>query len=114
MVRNWMREQQAVGNADAHHEVRSGLPFAARAADDSGAVALRVDAPGTEVGPEPLRRDGSVNPLRANARISSRRSQEFFSRLSRSTFCALVSLISAIGPVFSGAKPLQKQKAHML
>src|SRR6266851_6026576 len=49
-----MRLEQAVGNADAEHEVRQSLPFAALSADNSGAVPLRVNAPPAEIRAQPL------------------------------------------------------------
>src|SRR5271157_3727584 len=48
-------------------------------------------------------------PLRANPRISSRHSQAFFSRLSRSILCAFVSL-TASGIVHLSAP---KRKTHV-
>jgi len=54
------RGEEAVGDADANHEVRHGLPFAACATHDALAVALGIDAPGTEVGGEPFGRNGRV------------------------------------------------------
>ena len=53
-----MAGEQAVGDADAHHEKREGFAFAVFAADDADAVALGVNAPGTEVGAEPFGRNG--------------------------------------------------------
>src|SRR5260370_39548563 len=63
-------------------------------------------------------------PWRANARISSRRAQGFFSRLKRSTRCALVSLISFSVSADALMAPLpdlrsfqfgpKKRKAHRL
>lgn len=52
--------EEAAGDADTHHEERSGLPFSARAADDAVAVALRVNAPSAEIGGEPFGRNGIV------------------------------------------------------
>jgi len=52
--------EQTVGDADADHEERNGEAFAALAASDALAIALGVDAPGTEIGGEPLRRNGGV------------------------------------------------------
>ena len=49
--------EEAVRDADADHEVGSGLPFSAGAADDAQSVALGVNAPGAEIGVEPLRRN---------------------------------------------------------
>ncbi len=53
-----VRGEQAVGQADAHHEVLGGLALAALAAGDADAVALGVDAPPLEVEPGPLGEDG--------------------------------------------------------
>ncbi|MGA2302543.1 MAG: hypothetical protein ABSG77_17830 [Candidatus Acidiferrum sp.] len=50
--------EETVGDADTDHEERNGAAFAARAADDAEAVTLRVDAPGAEIGGEPLGRNG--------------------------------------------------------
>src|SRR5580704_7719452 len=49
--------QQAVWNANAHHKVRHGLALAARAADHSQTVALRVNAPRPEIRANPFRRN---------------------------------------------------------
>ena len=53
-----MRGEQAVGHADAHHEVLGGFAFAVGAAGDAEAVALGVDAPPLEVEIGPLGRHG--------------------------------------------------------
>jgi hypothetical protein len=53
-----VRGEQAVGQADAHHEVLGGLAFAALAAGDASAVALGVDAPPLEVELGPLGQHG--------------------------------------------------------
>src|SRR6266852_5819522 len=53
-----MRSQQAVGNANPHHEVGKRLALAAFSAEHAGAVTLRVDAPGAEVCAHPLGRNG--------------------------------------------------------
>ncbi len=58
-----VRGEQAVGQADAHHEVLGGLAFAVRAAGDALAVALGVDAPPLEVEPGPFRQDGVAAAL---------------------------------------------------
>ncbi len=50
--------EQAVGQADTHHEVLGGLAFAVCSAGDSLAVALGVDAPPLEVEPGPLGQNG--------------------------------------------------------
>ncbi len=50
--------QEAVGNANTHHEKRQGLAFAVFAAGHAEAVALGVNAPGTEIGAGPFRGDG--------------------------------------------------------
>src|SRR5271168_1408573 len=55
-----LRGENPVGDADAHHEIRHGLPFSARAGGHALAVALRVDAPGAEVRAQPLLGDGVV------------------------------------------------------
>src|SRR5271155_3181905 len=52
--------QNSVGNPDAHHEKRRGLPFTVRAADHSLPIALRVNPPGTKIGPQPLWRNRGV------------------------------------------------------
>src|SRR3984885_859942 len=49
--------QNPVGYPDAHHEIRRRLPFTIRAADHSLPVTLRVNSPGTKVGPQPFRRN---------------------------------------------------------
>ena len=49
------REDDAVGNADAHHEVIGDQAFAAFATGGAYAVALGVDAPPLEIGGRPLR-----------------------------------------------------------
>ena len=49
--------EDAVGNADAHHEVISGKAFAAFAAGRAYSVTLRVDSPPLEVGVGPLGND---------------------------------------------------------
>src|SRR6185437_9817406 len=48
------RLQQAVGRADAHHEVFGHEAFAALAADGADAVALGVGSPPAEVGADPF------------------------------------------------------------
>ena len=53
-----VRMEQAVGDADAHHEEWQCLAFAVLAADHSGAVPLRVHAPPAEVCAQPFGRDG--------------------------------------------------------
>ena len=53
-----VRLQQAVGNANAHHEERQRLPFSVFAADYADAVALGVHAPPAEICAQPFRRDG--------------------------------------------------------
>ena len=50
----------AVGNADAHHEVVGGEAFAALAAGGADAVALGVDAPPFEVQVGPLGQDAGA------------------------------------------------------
>ena len=50
-----VRGQQAVGQADAHHEVLGRLAYAILASGDARAVALGVDAPPLEVELGPLR-----------------------------------------------------------
>src|SRR6266849_5008960 len=50
-----MRLKKAVGNANAKHEIRQGLSFAALSADNAGAVSLRVNAPPAEIRTQPLR-----------------------------------------------------------
>ena len=53
-----MGGEQAVGEADAHHEILGGFAFAADAAGGADAVALGVDAPPLEVEAGPLGEDG--------------------------------------------------------
>ena len=55
--------KEAVGDADAHHEEFGGFAFAVFAASDAYAVALGVNAPGTEIG-EPFRGNGGVASTR--------------------------------------------------
>ena len=57
---NLLAGEETVGDADAHHEEGSGLPFSARAADNAETVALSVNAPRTEIGAEPFRGNGGV------------------------------------------------------
>src|SRR5579859_1741238 len=52
--------QDTVGDTDADHKEFGGFAFAIGAADDSHAVALGVNAPGTEVGAEPFGWDGGA------------------------------------------------------
>jgi len=52
--------EEAVGDADAHHEEGNGAAFTARAANDAEAVTLGVNAPGPEIGGEPFGRNGRV------------------------------------------------------
>lgn len=52
--------KEAVGDANAHHEKRSGLPFSTGAADDAESVALGVNAPRAEIGVEPVGRNRRV------------------------------------------------------
>ena len=52
--------EDAVGNADAHHEVVGGKAFAALAAGGADAIALRVDSPPLEVERGPLRDDAGA------------------------------------------------------
>ena len=54
-----LRSEQTVGDANTHHEKLRRLPFAAHATGNPGSVALGVYAPGTEIRPEPLGRDGT-------------------------------------------------------
>ena len=49
-----MASEESVGDADAHHEVRSGLPFSTGATDDAEAIALGVNAPRAEISAEPF------------------------------------------------------------
>jgi hypothetical protein len=64
-----MGGEQAVGHADAHHEVLGGLAFAADAAGDTQAVALGVDAPPLEVEIGPLRGNGVASDLGVGANL---------------------------------------------
>ena len=50
--------KQAVGNADAHHEIRQRLAFSVLAADHADAVSLRVHAPPAEICAQPFGSDG--------------------------------------------------------
>jgi len=75
--------EKAVGDANAHHEKGGGLPFSHGAAGDAVAVALGVDAPGTEVRAEPLGRNGSM--------AFAGEGTDFFEVLPR-IFCALEAL----------------------
>src|ERR1700675_237437 len=52
--------QNSVRNPDAHHEKRRRFPFTVRAADHPLPVALRVNAPRTKIGPQPLWRNRGV------------------------------------------------------
>src|ERR1051325_7387839 len=52
--------QQAVGDANAHHEILRRLPFSVFAADDAQAVTLRVNSPGAKIRTEPFGRNGSM------------------------------------------------------
>src|SRR5580698_6337393 len=52
--------QQAIRDANPHHEVGRALAFSARAADDACAISLRVHAPRPEIRAEPLRWDRSI------------------------------------------------------
>src|SRR5271157_6329688 len=52
--------EETVGDANAYHEERNGAAFTARAANNAEAVTLCVDAPGAEIGGEPLGRNGVV------------------------------------------------------
>ena len=102
MTRSLVRGEQAVGHADAHHEVLGGLAFAVGAAGDAEAVALGVDAPPLEVETRPTRAATESRPSRANSRTSSQASQGFLASLRRSDLWALVSL-TGWGVVASGA-----------
>src|ERR1700736_315236 len=46
--------ENAVGDANANHEICGGFSFAVGAADDPDAIALGVDAPGAKVSAGPL------------------------------------------------------------
>jgi len=52
-----VRMEQAVRNANPHHEEGQRLPFSVLAPDDSNAIALRVHAPPAEICTQPLGRD---------------------------------------------------------
>ena len=54
MVRSWLRGDDPVGNADAHHEVVRDQALATFAAGGAHSVALGVDAPPLEVMAGPL------------------------------------------------------------
>ena len=53
-----VRMEQAVGNADTHHEEGQRLPFPVFPADHAGAVALGVHTPPAEICAQPFRGDG--------------------------------------------------------
>ncbi len=55
-----VRGEQAVGQANAHHEVLGCFAYAVLAAGDAEAVALGVDAPPLEVEFGPLGQDGGA------------------------------------------------------
>ena len=61
MTWSWCGGEDAVGQADAHHEELGGFAFAADAAGGADAIALGVDAPPLEVEAGP----GSVDVLAA-------------------------------------------------
>src|SRR5260370_17965781 len=61
--------QKAVGNSDAHHEEVRRFAFAILSADHAGAVALRVNAPRTEVCAQPPRWNRSVPLPRKRANL---------------------------------------------
>ncbi len=56
-----VRGEQAVGQADAHHEVVTGQAFAVLAAGDAEAVTLGVNAPPLEVQASPLRQHAGAS-----------------------------------------------------
>ena len=58
MTRSCCAGEDAVGQADAHHEVLGGFAFAVDATGDAEAVALGVDAPPLEVESGPLGEHG--------------------------------------------------------
>ena len=60
MARSWLARDDAVGNADAHHEVIGGQAFAALAAGGANAIALGVNAPPFEVDGGPLGNDAGA------------------------------------------------------
>src|SRR5579864_6422121 len=62
-----MRLQQAVWNADAHHEIGERLPFPIRTADDTGTVSLGVYAPPAKIRTNPLGRDRGEAVTRKSA-----------------------------------------------
>src|SRR5580704_18472522 len=66
---NLAAAQQAVRDANSYHEVWCRLAFSARSADDSHAVSLRVNAPGPEIGAEPLGRNRSIAIARKRANL---------------------------------------------
>jgi hypothetical protein len=55
-----LARQQAVGDANAHHEKFGGLAFAVLTTDDPDAISLRVYPPGTQIRREPFRRNRRV------------------------------------------------------
>ena len=57
---NLIAVEEAIGNANANHEERSGAAFAAGAAEDAQAITLGVNAPGTKIGGEPFSGNGGV------------------------------------------------------
>src|SRR5205085_329597 len=52
--------EDAVGDPNAHHEVRGASALAAGAADDARAIALRVDAPPAQIRLQPRGRNRLV------------------------------------------------------
>ncbi len=99
-----VRVEQAVPNADAHHEKRHGFAFTGGAADGSGTVTLRIDAPPSEVSAEPLRRNRAIAfaSEAPNFREILPGIQRSFQPLDFLGFC-----------LFSFHKAPQKQKAHL-
>src|SRR5258708_4188111 len=64
-----MRSQDAVRDADAHHEEFSGLAFAALASGRAHSVALGINAPPLEVRGGPLRRNAGAALARKGANL---------------------------------------------
>src|SRR5215469_10997890 len=54
------RGEDAVGNADAQHEMLGGFALAALATDRANAVALRVNPPPLEINAGPFRRNAAA------------------------------------------------------
>ena len=58
MARSWREAHHAVRNSDAHHESLKGAADSTLAAGNAHSIALGINAPPTEIGPDPFGRDG--------------------------------------------------------